>query len=129
MTAFFVVLAVALTWALGWLLYDATETQKGIKSGVGVEGSPWITVFYGVKPSLIQCLSVDVPIRFGLAAIAFIPTPMYPHAMLGMAVGALVVAGVKNIQGGRQWKWCMANPTKKMPLMNTLWQKITGFWG
>lgn len=129
MIAFYTALAASSAWALGCLLYDATETQKGIKAGVGTEGNSWITVFYGVKPTLLECLSIDVPIRVGLAALAFIPTPAYPHACIGLAVGALVVAGVKNIQGARQWKWCLANPTKKMPVMNTVWQQIVGFWG
>jgi hypothetical protein len=129
MIAFYTSLAASFAWALGCLFYDATETQKGIKAGVGVEGNSWITCFYGVKPTLLQCLSIDVPLRTAMAALAFIPSSMYPHVMIGPAVAALSVAGVKNIQGARQWKWCLANPTKTMPVMNTVWQQIIGFWG
>jgi hypothetical protein len=142
MSLFFIVLLACFAWAMGWLLYDATNTQKGIKAGVGVEGNSWITAFYGVKPSLFQCLSIDVPIRIAIAALAFIPTPSHPHVFLGGAVGGLVVAGVKNMQGGRAWKWMMTNPTRGLdsdgfpnpvkgtaPVSHSAWAKFVGFWG
>ena len=123
------ILAAFFAWALAGLCFDSYETNRGIKAGIGVEGNSWITFFYGNKPKLWQLLSVDVPIRVALAALAFIPSPMYPHAMVACASGALAVAGLKNIQGAREWLWMFKNPGKKLPLMGSAWQQFIGFWG
>ena len=124
-----IALFIAFVWALACLCYDAYETNRGIKAGVALEGNWLISAIWGKKPKFWQLLSVDVPIRLGLAALALIPSPMYPHAMTACAVGALTFAGVKNIQGARQWLWMFKNPGKTLPLMGSAWKQFIGFWG
>lgn len=124
-------LLVAFAFALVCLLYDATTTQKGIKAGVAVEGNPLIVAAFGNKPSLLQCLAIDLPIRLALmTAFLFIPAPArYPLAWYAMGTGAFMVYGLKNVQGARQWNWMLKNPGKPLPQPTSIWQQFLGFWG
>ena len=128
MTVFYLALAACFAWALGWLLYDVTWTAKGLKAGIGVEANAFVRMFVGSKPTLMKMLLVEIPLRLVYAAVAFIPTPV-PHVMLGPAIALLVIAGVKSMQGARQWQWLFKNPGKTLPEMKTIWSKIVGFWG
>ncbi len=121
----------AFIWALAWLGFDSYNTNKGIKAGVAVEGNSWITVFWGVHPTLWQLWSIDGSIRLAiLLAALFVPSSaQYPHAFQAMGIGAFVAAGFKNWQGGREWKWMFSHPGQKLPTMNSAWAQFMGFWG
>ena len=124
-------LYLAFIWALAWLGFDSYYTNKGIKSGVAVEGNALIVAIWGNKPKLWQLWSVDGTIRAAmLAAALFVPSSEdYPKAWVALGIGAFIAYGFKNWQGGRQWKWVMKNPGKTVPWMNTFWEQFIGFWG
>ena|ERR1035437_9784634 len=126
-----IALYIAFVWALACLLFDSYYTNKGIKAGVAVEGNSMIVYFFNNKPKFWQLWAVDGTLRLAIfAAARFLPAPTdYPFTWVALGLGALIAAGFKNIQGGRQWLWMFKNPGKKIPLMNTLWSKIMGFWG
>lgn len=124
-------LLIALAWALSCLAADAFATDKGIKAGIAVEANTVVKFFSKTnKPTFWQVFGVEAGVIrfpvFGIGAAAAV-LGNAPLAFL-MAV-VLLVAGVKNIQGARQWQWMFKHPGQKLPVMNTVWQKIVGFWG
>ena len=123
-----IALLLSFAWALYWLYQDATWTTKGIQAGIAVEGNTLITRIAGTcKPALWQLLLIDGSLRIALLGVGFIPsdTPAFEAAAIGM----LLVAGIKNIQGSREWKWMFNHPGQTIPEANTVWQKLLGFWG
>lgn len=122
---------VAFVWAVVCLLFDALNTNKGLRAGVAEEGNWLITTISGTKrPHLWQLLSIDGGLRALILAIGFLPGPAaYPLTFVAIAIGALIVAGFKNIQGGRQWRWMFSHAGQKIPVQNSAWNQFWGFWG
>lgn len=124
-------LIVALVFALALLSWDARMTGKGVAAGIAVEGS-WLVrkVTKTDKPTAWQVFSAEagvtrLPIFF--AGMLLSLNGLNPLAFI--AGIALVIYGIKNIQGAREWKWMFAHPGQKLPVMNTVWEKFIGFWG
>lgn len=126
----FIVLLIVFVAALAALCFDALNTAKGIKAGIAEEANTIIRKFVGPRPTFKQILAVEVPQRLAVLGVGCIPGPeRYPATLQVLAFITFVVYVGKNIQGGRQWKWMFAHPGQKLPQMNTVWQKIVGFWG
>lgn len=125
------VLLISFIFALACLAFDAINTSRGLRAGVAVEGNGIIVAIAGNKPKLWQLLTIDGSLRFALLALAlFLPTPDgLPAVWYATLTGAFVSLGLKNIRGGRQWRWLMRNTDKTLPQLNTIWQKLVGFWG
>lgn len=126
-----VALAVSFVWAVGCLLFDAINTNKGLRLGIAEEGNTLITALSGTKyPKLWQLLAIDGGLRAIILGVAFIPGPVdYSHTFTVVSFVALFVAGLKNVRGGRQWKWMISHPGQTIPPGDTFWQKFIGFWG
>ena len=125
-----IALIVAFVWAVLCQTYDLIWTGRGLKAGLAVEGNTLITGIFGDKPTFLQRLAVDGTLRVLLFGVGFIPGGSdYPAVFTALAIGALTVAGVKNIQGARQWQWLFKNPGKTIPVLESVWQQIVGFWG
>lgn len=125
-----IALLICFVWAVICLVFDARITDRGIRAGVAVEGNSVIVLFFGTKPTLRQLFTVDGSIRVALLGIGFIPGPAdYPHAFAALMIGGLIVAGVKNVQGYRQWRWMFNHPGQKLPILNSAWEQFIGFWG
>lgn len=105
--------------------YDNIMTQKGLRAGVGIEANSWLV---GTKPTAAKLYIRDA-VLFGLL---FLPS------MWGLAIGVSALfypflfppflLCLKHIQGGRQWRWMLLNPTKKLPQEETISQKFFGIW-
>lgn len=126
-----IALIIAFIWAIAGLLFDAYNTNKGLRAGIAEEGNVLITSISGTKyPKMWQLLTIDGTLRLLILAASFIPGPSaYPYTFAALGIGAFVVAGFKNIQGGRQWKWMFSHPGQKLPLLNSAWEQFWGFWG
>lgn len=126
-----IALLIAFAWAIFAVLFDYLYTQKGLKAGVAVEGNPMVVEFFGKEPKLWQCLILELPIRVGLlAAFLFLPAPAsYPLAWKALGLGAFIVYGLKNLQGGLQWRWLLKHPGQKLPQPSSAWAQFLGFWG
>lgn len=124
-------LAIAYVFALICLGADALATDKGIKAGVALEGNAIVRTLSGTdKPSFEQIMAIEVGVIRTPLILFGIVTAMHGLNPLAYLAGiALVVAGVKNIQGARKWAWMFAHEGQKLPVMETVWQKIVGFWG
>jgi hypothetical protein len=92
--------AAVLTFTIVAASYDAHETLKGLKLGVGVEGNTWLV---GSHPSARALYGRDV-LQIGLittpSALAYVfrKWPFYYAGLAGPAA-----FGAKSIQGGRSW--------------------------
>jgi hypothetical protein len=102
----YVLLLVALAFAVLCDVYDVTETEKGIKAGLGVEANtfwvgtdkPSATALY-LRDGAIIALSALIPIL----ALIFHTTPLF---LAGL--GGPIVAGILHLKGGRQWAALLA---------------------
>lgn len=126
-----IILLVLFAWAVSCLAFDISNTIRGLRAGVAVEGNSLVVAIAGNKPTLVQLTTIEGAVRLALLVAAlFIPTPEgLPHIWQAVFSGAFFSYGLKNIQGGRQWRWLLANPGKSLPQQHTVWEKLTGFWG
>lgn len=124
-------LIAALAWAVSLLAYDAEWTERGIKAGLAEEANSIVRFFSRTsKPSFFQVFGIELGVvraPLFLGAVAASAHGNNPLAFL--LAFPLVVLGIKNIQGAREWQWMFKHPGQKLPVMNTVWQKIVGFWG
>lgn len=102
---YYILLIVAFTWALVCSYFDQAITARGVKSGVAVEGNGLIVRLVGNKPTFTELMEIETPIRtvifwVGLVLCFHDSTQIYS----GLAVGALVAYGFKNLGGYRAWK-------------------------
>jgi len=104
--------------------YDAERTDKGIRSGVAVEGNAVIKLFFGDKPSLKQLDAFNI-VRGTLFAFVGVLSLFFAiWALYGGAIGALIATTFGHIVGGKNWEYLMAggNPNPKQ----NAFQKIIG---
>jgi hypothetical protein len=85
--------------------YDVSETEKGLKAGVAVEGNTWLV---GSKPTAGQLyardlLTVGILVTPSVVAYIFRRTELFYGGLAGP-----VVMGCKHISGGNQWKALLA---------------------
>lgn len=126
LTALFVIFAAA----LAALYFDASYTAKGVAAGIAEEANWLVRMIYNPRPTFAQLLTVEVPQRVALLGIGFLPGPdAYPSTWKMIALTVLAMYGLHNVKGAREWKWMFAHPGQKLPVLNTVWQKIVGFWG
>jgi len=91
-----------LAFAIAADCYDVSETEKGIKAGVAVEGNTWLI---GTdKPTAGQLYKRDLLV-IGLTAAP----PTFAYIFRGptwfyAGLSGPVVMGFKHISGGNQWK-------------------------
>lgn len=99
-----ILLVVSLAWALFQFYRDAKITATGVKSGVAVEGNGLIVRLVGNKPTFLQQVFIEVPIRLAVFGFGFIRSgDDYPRAFTALAIGGLVAYGFKNLQGHARW--------------------------
>lgn len=116
--------------ALVALYFDASVTAKGVAAGIAEEANFIVRKFFGSRPSLKQILIAEVPQRLFVLGVGFIPGPdAYPATFQVLAATTLVAFALHNVKGAREWKWLFAHPSQKLPELNTVWQKLVGFWG
>jgi hypothetical protein len=99
-------LALAVAFAFGCDIYDVTETEKGIKAGLGVEAN---TFWVGTdKPSATALYLRDGAV-IALSALGSIlalvlhVTPLFFAGLVGP-----VIAGILHLKGGREWALLLA---------------------
>jgi hypothetical protein len=94
-------LAGAVGFAVAANVYDARETERGLRLGVAVEGN---TFLVGTHPSARALYLRDIPI-IGLASTPSILGYVFRSRtwLFAGLVGGPGVVGVKHIQGGRAW--------------------------
>jgi len=85
--------------------YDVSETEKGLKAGVAIEGYTWLV---GSSPSAGQLygrdlLTVGIVVAPSVVAYVFRRTEFFYGGLAGP-----VVLGCKHISGGNQWKALLA---------------------
>jgi hypothetical protein len=99
----FILLAVAVAFAIGCDVYDTTMSEKGIKAGLAVEANyTWI---YGTnKPTTLQYYAVNIPIVLATAAVSLLGIHFHNPAVFYAGLAAPIAAGAKHIQGGLQWR-------------------------
>jgi uncharacterized membrane protein YczE len=127
-----IALLITFAWAVGCLLFDALNTNKGLRAGIAQEGNSLVTFLSRTQtPKLWQLLTIEGTVRVLLLLAAFLlPTPVdLPHCWHACSLGVFIAYGLKNIQGGRQWRWMFNNPGKALPIPHTVWEKFLGFWG
>ena len=92
----------ALAFAIVADHYDISETEKGIKAGVAVEGNTWLI---GTdKPTAGQLYKRDLLV-IGLSATPSVLAHIFrAPALFYGGLSMPVVLGVKHISGGNQWK-------------------------
>jgi len=94
-------LAAAVAFELLAAHYDISETEKGLKAGVAVEGN---TFLVGQHPSAAalwgrDALMLGITATPSTLAYIFRNQPFYYGGL-----AALIVLGAKHIQGGDEWK-------------------------
>jgi hypothetical protein len=99
-------LAGVVGFAIATDVYDVSETEKGLKAGVAVEGNTFLVS--SDKPTAGQLYRRDLFV-IGLSATpsvvayAFHKTEFFYAGLVGP-----VAVGIKHIQGGNQWKSLLA---------------------
>ena len=119
------IFVLVLGFAIACDIYDVVMTEKGIRAGVGVEGNTWLV---GTKPTALKLYLRDsLVLAMTVAPSIFAALIGRPELFYGFLIGPFVF-GVKHIQGGRQWRWALNNPTKKLPEPGSAWQQFLGTW-
>jgi hypothetical protein len=81
--------------------YDVSETEKGLKAGVGNEGYTWLV---GTRPSAGQLYSRDMLV-FGITATPSLIAYLRRSSELFYGgLGAPVTLAVKHIYAGNGWR-------------------------
>ncbi|MGO8797113.1 MAG: hypothetical protein ACLQLC_20025 [Candidatus Sulfotelmatobacter sp.] len=92
----------ALAFAIVADHYDISETEKGIKAGVAVEGNTW---FIGTdKPTAGQLYKRDLLVIGVTATPSVLAHIFRAPALFYGGLSMPVVMGMKHISGGNQWK-------------------------
>ena len=94
-------LIIALVFAILCNIYDATMTEKGIAAEVAVEGNTWLI---GPKPKAWQLYARDIPIIFLASTLSFVGYFTHNPALFYAGLVGPIVAGVKHLQGGLEWR-------------------------
>jgi hypothetical protein len=97
----FALLAVAVAFAFICDIYDVTETEKGLKAGVAVEGN---TFLIGTdKPTAVKLYLRDGVVIVAASVPAAVCLGLHAPSFFYAALAGPVVAGAKHILGGRAW--------------------------
>jgi len=119
------IFVLALCFELVCSIYDATMTEKGLRAGVGIEANAWLL---GAKPKALRLYLKDLLFLSLVTAPSVIAAAFgMPELFYGFLIGP-VFLGLKHVQGGRQWRWMLLNPTKKLPEPGSVWQQFLGVW-
>lgn len=106
-------------------LFDAEETDKGIKKGVGVEDNALIKTLFSNKPSLAQLDIYNTSTLILGAAAATVAWHFQVWTLAGGAVGFLLGDAGLHVRGIKNWQYLIAggNPNPKQ----SAFQKFVGF--
>lgn len=99
-----IILSASFAWAIYWLTRDALATARGVNSGIAVEGNGLIVWLAGSRPTLLQFLAIEMPIRIAIFVPGFFHPSDYPHAITVFSVTCLIGYGWRNITGVQAWK-------------------------
>jgi hypothetical protein len=96
---------IALVGAIGFeqvcAVYDARQTEKGLKAGVAVEGNTWLV---GQHPSFRALESRDILYTSFLVTPSVLSYVFHNTPFFFGGLAAPVTYGIKHIQGGKQWQ-------------------------
>lgn len=125
-------------------IFDANETSKGIKAGVGVEGNEIITTLARTnKPSnlFLQVYNFAfIGIVAGLATflVHHFPGQNVEYAAMGGSLAALFADAAKHLQAGLQWRYMIGGgkldvdgfpiPANGVQVAHSAWAKFIGPW-
>jgi hypothetical protein len=88
-------------FAFGCDVYDVTETVKGLKAGVAVEGNTFLLP--SDKPTATQLYLRDGLVIMLAALPAVLCLVLHSQPLFYAALSGPVVAAVKHVLGGRAW--------------------------
>ena len=125
-------------------VYDANETSKGIKAGVGVEGNEVITTLARTnKPSnlFLQVYNLAFIALVGGLALFLIhhfPGQNVEYVAMGGSLAGLFADAAKHLQAGLQWRYMIGGgkldfdgfpiPADGKEVAHSAWAKFIGPW-
>jgi hypothetical protein len=98
-------LAGVVGFAVATDIYDVTETEKGLKAGVAVEGNTWLV---GSKPKAGALYGRDLLVIGFTASPSVLAYVFRKPEFFFAGLGGPIVIGCKHIHGGNQWKALLA---------------------
>jgi hypothetical protein len=125
-------------------IYDANETSKGIKAGVGVEGNSVITTLARTdKPSNLFLQVYNFAFIGIVAGLALFLTHHFPqqnleYTAIGGSLASLAADGLKHLQAGLKWRFLTSGgkldfdgfpiPADGKQVAHSAWAKFIGPW-
>lgn len=114
------------------LVLDVLYTSKGISKGIAKEANVLVTFVARTQtPNAAEIFAIEASLRGIILTLAVLlpGSSDYPLVWQYLAGSMFVGLGLHNIKGASEWRWMLRHPGQKLPVMNTVWQKLIGFWG
>lgn len=92
-------------------IYDAAKTEQGLKKGLSIEGNGLIDKLFGTKPSAIQMYVYGFAKTAAILGVTMLGvmkgTQNIPYMASSAGITALIIDGLKHMQGGLQWNYLL----------------------
>lgn len=144
MSTFLIALAIIAGADVVASIYDANETSKGIKAGVGVEANEIITTLARTnKPSNLFLQVYNFAFIGGVAGLALFlihhfPSQNVEYVAMGGSLAGLAADALKHLQAGLKWRFMIGGgkldfdgfpiPADGKQVAHSAWAKFIGPW-